>query len=586
VNEHGQGPDQSDQRVTRRQFVRAAGATAVLLATAGLLQACGNSSGPAVSAGPTPSGGTAPAPAVTPAPASQAAPQVGGVPTLVLALTSWGTEIPLPWKSQQAEKPLFDIMHEELVLRDPKTYQFMPGLAEAWEHSDDYRTWTFHLRQGVMFHGTWGELTSQDVKYQLEQHLKPENPGGDVPYFRAGLDGVDTPDKYTAVLHFKVPSWDVVTHFAQMTGYQNITSRAYVESVGDDKASQAPIGTGAYRHVESLQGQYHTFEAVPNHWRVKQPGFKRVTIRRILEPATALAALRAGEVDIIQLGGDNIDQAKNAGFTLHETPGAVMHWLILPGQTIPGKDDYQPQLTPWAENADDAASVERATQVRLALNLAVNKKAIYDEIYRGHGGNTPFAYWYFPINKGYSTEWTIEPYDPSQAKKILADLGYSNGFTISMNTLSAQVDSQDIVEAVAEDWEKIGLTVNRAKEDPASFLVKIRSRKTGETGMLYAPPSPLDEPSLLWQRTMNSRGPLYLLAEGPFDQALDQIAAELDPDKRTPLTVALANRLVQEHRGIRIGIKSALWGVSKKVGNWPTLTSVQYETNLDLITPA
>ena len=94
---------------------------------------------------------------------------------------------------------------------------------------------------------------------------------------------------------------------------------------------------------------------------------------------------------------------------------------------------------------------------------------------------------------------------------------------------------------MAEDWERIGLTVNRTPEDPATFLVKNRSRKTGETGQLYAPPSPLDEPNLTWQRTMHTKGPLYLLAEGPFDQSLDQIAAELDPDKRLQETVALAN---------------------------------------------
>jgi peptide/nickel transport system substrate-binding protein len=517
----------------------------------------------------------------------QAAPATSGTaPTLNIALVSWGTETGLAWRGQLAEKPLWDIMHEELALRDPKTFQIQPGLAQSWEHSDDYRTWTFKLRQGVMFHATWGEFTSEDVKFTVEQSTKPDNIGADVPYFRSVLDSAAAPDKYTVVMRFKTAAWDVPTHFAQMTGYQNMTSRAYVESVGDDKAALEPISTGPYRHVDSLQGQFHTFEAVPNHWRVK-PGFKRVTIRRILEPTTALSALRAGEVDIMQLGGDNIDLAKSAGFVFHEVPGAIMHWLWLPGQTVPGKEDYQPQLTPWADDLNDPKSFERSKQVRLALNLAVNKKAIYDAIYRGYGKDTPFAYWYFPINKGYTTEWVLEPYDPAQAKQILADQGFANGFKIGMNTLSAQVDAPDIVEAVAQDWQKIGVTVDRIKEDPATFLPKQRARKTGEVGQLYAPPTPLDEPSLLWQRTMNTRGPLYLLAEGPAsDKALDQISAELDPDKRVALSVALATRLVQDHRGIRIGIKSGLWAVSKKVGNWPSLPSVSYENNLDLITPA
>jgi len=501
-----------------------------------------------------------------------------------VAVTSWATETSIPWRSTQGEKPLWEVMYDELVWRDPKTYQFVPGLATSWDHSDDYRTWTFKLRQGVMFHGTWGEMTSADIKYNLEQNLKPDATGGDGPYFKAQLDTIDTPDKYTVVVHFKNPLWDVLTHVAQMTGYQWITSKAYVESVGEDKANQEPIGTGPYRHVEGLQGQSHTFEAVPNHWRVK-PAFQKLTIRRILEPTTQLSALRAGEIDIIQVGGDSIDLAKSTGFSFHESPGAINHWVILAGQTVPGKDDYQPQLTPWAEDVNDPKSVDRALQVRLAMNLAINRPAIYDAIYRGYGKAQPFSYWYFPINKGFSTEWALEPYDRDQAKKILVDQGYGSGFSININTLSAQVDAPDIVEAVAQDWEKIGITVNRAKEDPATFVVKARTRKSDVTGQLYAPPSPLDEPSLLWNRCIYTKGALYLLAEGPFDQQLEAISAELNQEKRTALTTALGTRLVNEHRGIRIGTKSGLWAVSKKVGNWPTLSSVQYETNLDMITP-
>src|SRR6266851_9516881 len=122
---------------SRRQFLR----IGLFIAGSGVLQACQSA--------PTPSAGTAP-----PVGASQAAPtsaNKGG--TLVVAETSWATETSLPWRSTQGEKPLWEVMYDELVWRDPKTYQFAPGLATSWEHSDDYRSWTFKLRQGVIFHG-------------------------------------------------------------------------------------------------------------------------------------------------------------------------------------------------------------------------------------------------------------------------------------------------------------------------------------------------------------------------------------------------------------------------------------------------
>src|SRR5882672_8140532 len=121
----------------RRQFVQLIGASTVV-ALGGLLPAC--QSAPA----PTPPVGTSAPPAGQAAPAASSASS-----SLVVAVTSWATETSIPWRSTQGEKPLWEVMYDELVWRDPKTYQFVPGLATSWDHSDDYRTWTFKLRQGV-----------------------------------------------------------------------------------------------------------------------------------------------------------------------------------------------------------------------------------------------------------------------------------------------------------------------------------------------------------------------------------------------------------------------------------------------------
>jgi ABC-type transport system substrate-binding protein len=68
-------------------------------------------------------------------------------------------------------------------------------------------------------------------------------------------------------MHFKTSVWEVPSHFSQFVGYQNITSRKYLETVGEDKAAQHPIGTGPFQHVEGKQGDFHRFQAVANHWR-------------------------------------------------------------------------------------------------------------------------------------------------------------------------------------------------------------------------------------------------------------------------------------------------------------------------------
>src|SRR5205807_7866896 len=68
---------------------------------------------------------------------------------LVVAVGQWGTETPFAWRSVQAEKPLWDCVYDPLIVRDPKTFEYRPGLATEWKASNEMRTWTFKLRSGV-----------------------------------------------------------------------------------------------------------------------------------------------------------------------------------------------------------------------------------------------------------------------------------------------------------------------------------------------------------------------------------------------------------------------------------------------------
>src|SRR5262245_58731096 len=352
---------------------------------------------------------------------------------LVVALGQWGTETPLPWRNTQAEKPLWDQVYDPLIQRDTKTFQNRPGLATEWKPSAEMKTWTFKLRSGVMFHENYGEMTSEDVKYTVEQSFKPDSIGGSAYFFRQNLDRIETPDKYTVVMHFKSRQWIVPSLFSQYVGYQNVVSKKYLEAVGEQKAAQHPIGTGPYRHVEGKQGDYHRFEAVPAHWR-KTAAFKELVIRRIPEPTTRLSGLRAGEIDIGQVFGDHLEQAKKAGLRIHAVPNSACTWVILSGQTTSDREDFCPAC-PWAGDPNDKKSLENARKVRLAMNLAVDKKAIVTGLWKGMGAETPFSYYYYPFHRGYSADWKIPPHDPERAKKLLAEAGHGSGFEVRVNPM-------------------------------------------------------------------------------------------------------------------------------------------------------
>jgi ABC-type transport system substrate-binding protein len=501
---------------------------------------------------------------------------------LVVAVGQWGTETPFAWRSVQAEKPLWDCVYDPLILRDVKTWEYRPGLATEWKPSNEMRTWTFKLRPGVKFHENWGELTAEDVKFTVEQSFKPDALGGSAYFLRNHLDRIETPDKLTIVMHFKSRQWIVPSLFTQYVGYQNTISKKYFESVGEQKAAAHPIGTGPYRHVEGKQGDYHRFEAVPNHWR-KTPAFKELVIRRIPEPATRLSGLRAGEIDVAQVFGDFLEQAQKAGLRIHESPNAAQYWVILTGQTTPNREDYCPQCA-WVGEPGNPKSLENARKVRLALNLAVNKKAIYSGLWKGRGGDIPYSYYYYPFNKGYSTDWKVPPYDAERAKKLLAEAGHASGFEVRVNPyvqLVAQ-DGPDVMEAVSLDWENLGIKVRRVPEAASSFGPKMRLRKSNKTFAVYGSP-PYDEPVAGWERVIHSKAAFNLLLDGTYDEEIDVAMREFDVEKRTKLSRDLGQKLYDGYHGVMLGMKSLTWAVTKKVGDWQTLAYVPAETNYELI---
>jgi len=501
---------------------------------------------------------------------------------LVVAVGQWGTETPFAWRSVQAEKPLWEGVYDSLIMRDARTFQYVPGLATEWKPSNEMRTWTFKLRPGVKFHEGWGELGAEDVKFTVEQSFRRDALGGSAYFFRNHLERIETPDRLTLVLHFKSRQWMVPSLFTQFVGYQNVIPKKYFESVGEQKAAAHPIGTGPWRHVEGRQGDYHRFEAVPNHWR-KTPAFRELVIRRIPEAATRLAGLRAGEIDIAQVFGDFLEQAQKVGLRIHEVPNAAGYWVILTGQTTPEREDYCPTC-PWVGEPKDAKSWENARKVRLALNLAVDKKAIMSGLWRGRGSDTPYSYYYYPFNKGYSAAWQIPPYDLERAKRLLGEAGRTGGFEVRVNPmvqLYAQ-DGPDVMEAVALDWEKLGIKVKRAPEASSTFGPKGRLRKTGRTFSVYGSP-PYDEPLIGWERVIHAKGAFNLLLDGTYDQDIDAAVREFDGERRAKLTRDIGQKLYDGYHGVMLGMKSITWALSKRVGGWQTLAYVPMETNYEYV---
>jgi len=363
-----------------------------------------------------------------------------------------------------------------------------PGLADRWELDPDNGKMTFFLREGVKFHKGWGEATSADVKWSIENGSQAGTSwrrGGDF----TGISAIETPDDYTVVL-----SLDSTDFFLILDSVNNaltfplaVVSKDYVDAVGEDKAIHDWVGTGPWSHVQTREAEFLHFDGVADHY-FKPPEFAELFVKAIPEAAAALAAVRTGEVDIVFAEGDFIAEARAANLTVQKGIGGGWFWLGLYGQFLPSRalpdtdcdvafndtcGEYNTDAAPWIADLEapggvDSAEWQRALKVRKALNLAVNRQELVDTIWQG-GASVMTAPGFYPGTVWEDPAWEPYPYDPVEAKRLmdegLAGTKWEGGFDITMHIRTGRPPDEQAAEAVARWWEdNLGLKVKRQPE--------------------------------------------------------------------------------------------------------------------------
>jgi peptide/nickel transport system substrate-binding protein len=500
--------------------------------------------------------------------------------TLTVAVSTFGNERWLPHLYVGAEDVVLKPLWENLLSRDAKG-NLIPMLAEKWQASDGGRTWRFQLRKGVHFHnGT--ELTAEDVRYTFTLLAREGSANSLAPEFRR-IKSMEVEGPYAITIRFDKPFVTFGNRVTQglfaSVGY--VHSKKYEESVGEQAAERHPVGTGPWKFAEHVRGDRVVFEAVEGHWRAV-PHYKRLVFLKVPEPATRMAMLRAGNADVIEVGGEYVDELKKVGIRTLVMPNVAAIWVILGGQW-PTKPSYDPKV-PWAQ-----PDAERALKVRRALGLAIDKKAIIERVLGGVG--TPVG----TVNYYPTDPWISEallkplPYDPARARLLLAEAGYPGGFEITLNLTAwpGRGYLPDVGEAVATYWEKIGMKVKRRPVDRAVFAADFRARSYAGVALAYAGPIIAPEPWELFQRISHSKSAVHLLAEHPkLDAFIDRLGAEPNLAERTRIMRdEMGPWLYDFVPGIAIGATHAIAGVGPKVGEWPLIPGHMGVHNWEYVTP-
>jgi peptide/nickel transport system substrate-binding protein len=448
----------SSTGLTRRRFVF--GTLAVGATT--LVAAC--TSAPAAQVTAPTSSGTAQqaAPAAQATPASQAAPAAAAAGGQVAQLT---VGLPADAPTLDPQKPggpygddLRFNLFDSLAFYD-STGKVIPWLATAWTQVGDTQ-WRYTLRQGVKF-SNGEDFDSTAVKYTVDRMLQP----GAVRqlYTFSVLDHAAPVDKYTIDIFTKAPDPFLPSRMPNL----NILPPAYTDQAGEDGFGQKPIGTGPFTLTQWLQNQQIELAANPNYWN-GSPKVAKLIFSTIPDASTRLAQLLSGGVDIItdltpEQAGSLKGNPRAQAATVQSKRVPYVGFNLLEGGPAPLKDQ----------------------RVRQALNYAVDVDSIIKTVLGGYGQRLATIFRSdFP---GYDASAQPYAYDPNHAKQLLADAGYSNGFSVDMQSSAGIiVKGLEISQAIVSQLGQVGVQVNLQPLDLNAYrAIVIGGQNQGKTAGLF-----------------------------------------------------------------------------------------------------
>ena len=336
-------------------------------------------------------------------------------------------------------------LHDALVKPMPGQHM-APSLAESWAESPDKLSYEFKLRQGVKFHNG-DPFTAEDVKFSFERAKGAQ--------LKEKVKEVQIVDPYTVRFVLNELWSDFMTAYGTLWSAAGwIMPKNYFEKVGPDEYKKHPIGLGPYKFVSMKPGIELVLEANEEYWG-KKPEVKRLVYLSVPESTTRLAMLKRGEADIAYLlEGQLAESIKDdSQLKLGFSGGIGTHHLDF-------FDMWDPK-SPWHD-----------VRVRKAASLAIDRKGLSEAETLGASkptGNVVLK------SMEYAVPIEPDPYDPAQAKKLLAEAGYPNGF--DAGDLYALPPYFATGEAIAGYLGAIGIRTRLRTMERAAYFTALQSKK-------------------------------------------------------------------------------------------------------------
>ncbi len=347
---------------------------------------------------------------------------------------------------------------DALVYANTYNGKLEPRLATNWENLDE-TTWKLQLNSDARF-SNGNSFGVDDIIYSFCRVPNVEgSPGAFTGFIRDVKDIRDGGDG-SVIMETSGPNPVLLRSLAKIGIIENPTGQLLKydkEQCGNDqwlsseKFNDGTIssGIGPYTVTKFTAGVELILERNSDYYG-ERPFFSKVTVKSIPENGARIAALLGNNVDLINSVPINgIERIQNEGsFELASTPATRLIFLGM---------DQESEPTPKVSGTNDKNPF-KDIRVRKAFNLAIDRQGIVDKIMGGIA--SPTSTIVTESLFGANPDLKLYPYDPEQAKKLLAEAGYPNGFTLTLNAPSDRyVNGSQVAQAVAQMLAKIGIDI-------------------------------------------------------------------------------------------------------------------------------
>ena len=329
-----------------------------------------------------------------------------------------------------------EFMYDSLLAFD-RDLEIQHALAESYDVSDDATLYTFHLREGVTFHNG-DPLTAADVVFSLQNAGDPPEPGTDLGFFQSFQEGsFDATDDATVELQLDSPD-PTIPGLLAWGRHTPIVPEGIFDEI--DVRTEG-IGTGPFRLVEYITDDRVVYERFEDYWNDELPMIDELILEIITDESARVSALRSGEIDggtftpdVVRTLEDDDELEVMRG--LFSAPRVIQF-------TIHGDE-------PWAD-----------VRVRQAINLAIDRQTIIDNVYGGDAevtGPIPPGYgsWYIPADELWENWYTQ---DVERAQELMAEAGYEDGFDVELQAIAGP-EHVPIAEIIQAQLEQININAS------------------------------------------------------------------------------------------------------------------------------